>query len=79
MHWIDTFAEEKGYDRDDLLEVEGPTGTLNLMPLGVVIDAIKTTTKAEQDVIRVNIAQLDFANPAAPKDYLKHLAGALAL
>ena len=79
MHWIDTFAEEKGYGRDELLEVEGPTGTLNLMPLGVVIDAIKTTTKAEQDVIRVMIAQLDFGNPAAPKDYLKHLAGALAL
>lgn len=79
MHWIDTFADEKGYDRDELLEVEGPTGALNLMPLGVVIDAIKTTSKAEQDVIRVNIAQLDFVNPAAPKDYLKHLAQALAL
>jgi len=79
MHWIDTFAEEKGYGRDELLEVEGPTGAVNLMPLGVVIDAIKTTTKAEQDVIRVMIAQLDFGNPAAPKDYLKHLAGALAL
>jgi hypothetical protein len=79
MHWIDTFADEKGYDREELLEVEGPTGTTNIMPLGVVIDAIKTTSKAEQDIIRVNIAQLDFVNPAAPKDYLRHLAGALAL
>jgi len=79
MHWIDTFVDEKGYNRDELFEVEGLTGTTNIMPLGVVIDTIKTTSKAEQDVIRVNIAQLDFVNPAAPKDYLKHLAAALAL
>lgn len=79
MHWIDTFADEKGYDREELIEVEGPTGMTNIIPLGVVIDAVKNTSKAEQDIIRVNIAQLDFVNPAAPKDYLRHLAGALAL
>lgn len=79
MHWIDTFADEKGYDLEELLEVEGPTGTTNIIPLGVVIDAIKTTSKAEQDAIRSNIARLDFADPAAPKKYLQHLAQALAL
>lgn len=79
MHWIDTFVDEKGYDLEELLEVEGPTGSLNIMPLGVVVDAIRSAPKVEQDAIRANIARLDFASPAAPKDYLKHLAGALAL
>jgi hypothetical protein len=79
MHWIDTFVDEKGYDREELFEVDGPTGTTNIMPLGVVVDAIKNAPKREQDIIQVTIAQLDFVNPAAPKDYLKHLAQGLAL
>lgn len=79
MHWIDTFVEEKGYDREELIEVEGPTGTPNIIPLGVVVDAIKAASKAEQDIIHVTIAQLDYVDPKAPKDFIAHLAMALAL
>lgn len=79
MHWIDTFVDEKGYDPEELFEVEGPSGTTNIIPLAVVVEAIKNAPKSEQNVIRVTIAQLDFVNPAAPKDYLKHLAQGLAL
>lgn len=79
MHWIDAFVDEKGYDREEIIEVEGPTGTTNFIELGVVVDAIKTTSKTEQDAIRANIAKLDFADPKAPKGYLFHLAQALAL
>ena len=41
MHWIDVFVDEKGYDLEELFEVDGPTGTANIVPLGVVVDAIR--------------------------------------
>ena len=79
VHWIDVFVDEKGYDLEELFEVDGPTGTANIVPLGVVVDAIRGAPAAEQSAIRANIAKLDFADPAAPKKYLRHLAQALAL
>ena len=40
IKWLNTFNTEKGLDLDEILEVEGPSG-VNIMPLEVVIDAIK--------------------------------------
>jgi hypothetical protein len=75
--WLDTLVEEKGIDPEMLIEVEGPSGT-NIMPLEVVLDAMKATTPGEQAAIKNMIVRIDFANGDVV-DYLKHLAQAIAL
>ena len=44
--WIDTFIEEKGIDLEQTFEFENASGW-NLMPYGVVVEAIKTTVGQE--------------------------------
>jgi hypothetical protein len=78
VNWFDTFAEEKGWDLEEFFEVEGPEWGMNLIPLGVVLEAIKSSSKAERDAIKQKLIRLDFADPAAPKKFVRHLAGALA-
>lgn len=75
--WLNTLVEEKGYDLEGtLFEKEGPSG-LNIIPLGVVIDAIKKAPRHEQQAIKTMIVKLDFVNHDLLK-YFGHLAGALA-
>ena len=74
--WLDTFVEEKGLDTDEILEVEGASG-MNWIPLEVLLDAIKTTSRQEQIAIKAVIVKLDFIN-ADCLDYFKHLAKAIA-
>ena len=78
MNWFDTFASEKGWDLEEIFEAEGPQWGLNLIPLGVVLEAIKSSSKAEQAAIKSKLIKLDFLDPAGPKKFLAHLAGALA-
>ena len=49
--WLDTFVEEKGLDTEKRWEIEGPSGT-NSIPLGVVIEHCKITSKDEQRKIK---------------------------
>lgn len=75
--WLNLFVDEKGLDVEELLEVEGASGT-NFMPLQIVLDAIKGAPRHEQDGIKNMIVRIDFA--AAPVlPYFKHLARALAI
>jgi hypothetical protein len=74
--WLDVFLEEKGVDLDCVLEVEGPSG-LNLIPVGVLVLAMKAAPEVEQVGIREMLVKLDWANGDV-MGYLKHLAGALA-
>jgi hypothetical protein len=74
--WLDVFMEEKGIDLDRLLEVEGSSG-LNLIPVGVLVLAMKAAPEVEQVGIREMLVKLDWANGDV-MGYLKHLAGALA-
>lgn len=75
--WLDTLVEEKGYDLEEIFEVEGESGT-NWMPLEVVLDAIKATSPREQKAIQTVLVRLDFMNRNC-LDYFKHLAQALAI
>jgi len=75
--WIDTLVKEKGYDRESLFTVEGPSGQ-NIIPLGVVVNAIKTAPAHEQAAIKAVIVKLDFVN-AEIADYFRHLAQAIAI
>lgn len=75
--WLDTFIEEKGIDPDHIFEVQGDSG-FNIMPLAVVLDAMKQAPRQEQEAIKDKIVRLDFANaPILP--FFEHLAGALAI
>ena len=75
--WIDTLISEKNIDPETLIEVEGASGT-NIMPLQVVIDAIKSTTRNEQAAIKMTLVKIDFCNGDI-MHYFTHLAGALAI
>ena len=75
--WLDTLINEKGIDPEWNFAVEGPSG-LNHMCYQHVIDAIKTTSAAEQAGIKNMLVRIDFANGSV-MDYLKHLAKAIAI
>ena len=76
--WIDTFIEEKGIDIEStVFEVEGQETGLNIIPLGVVIEHIKITSKQEQAKIKDILVMIDFKNGDICH-FFKHLAQALA-
>lgn len=77
VSWLDTFVEEKGLDSGQLFEKEGPSG-LNIIPMGVVIAAMKTTNGEEQARIKSTLVRLDFVNADAV-GFFEHLAGALVI
>ena len=75
--WLDTLVEEKGYDTEGIIEVEGASGT-NWIPLGCLLDAIKSASQQEKDGIKRMIVRIDFVNGNL-MDYFKHLAQAIAI
>lgn len=75
--WLDTFVEEKGLDTEFLFQVDGLLGT-NFIPLGCVLDAIKSATPQEQKGIKDTIVKIDFRNGDV-MHFFNHLAKALAL
>ena len=76
--WLDTLVDEKGYDRETTFDVDGPEWGLNIIPLQVVIDAIKQAPVHEQKGIKSMLVRIDFANGDC-LDYFRHLSQALAL
>lgn len=75
--WLDTFLDEKNIDREELLEVKGPSG-MNIIPVGVVADAMKAAPFEEKKKIRDVLVKIDFHNGDV-LHFFKHLADALAL
>lgn len=75
--WLETFVAEKRLDREQILSVEGPSGT-NYIPLGIVVDAIIGAPESEQRVIKGVIVKIDFLNGDVV-DYFRHLAQAIAI
>jgi hypothetical protein len=77
--WIEIFLAEKGIDRDDVLEAEGPSG-VNIIPVGVLVDAMKGATSRERHGIKAKLVEIDFKAPGRRPvmDFLSHLAGAIA-
>jgi hypothetical protein len=75
--WLDTFLSEKGIGLDEVLEVDGPSGT-NWMPVGVLASIMKDEAPAaEQAGIKSMLVRIDFRNGDV-RDYLRHLARAVA-
>jgi hypothetical protein len=75
--WLDTFTAEKGLDAEQTFSVRGPSGE-NHIPLGCILDAIKSTTPAEQAAIKNTIVKIDFCNGDVCH-YFGHLAQAIAI
>lgn len=75
--WIDTFLSEKGVDSEERFEVEGKSG-LNSIPVGSIVSLMKQTSKREQHGIKSMLVKIDFVNGDV-RDYLKHLAKAVAV
>ncbi len=59
--WLDTFIAEKGIDLEATFQFDNDNG-FNIMPYGVVVEAIKTTTGIERASIKTMIVKIDFAN-----------------
>jgi len=78
IHWLRTFVEEKGLDREQVFEVQGPVWGLNSIPLGVVLEHIEIAPAHEQAAIKSMLVKIDFCNGDVT-DYLRHLAQAIAI
>lgn len=78
--WIDTFLSEKGIDTEDTVQAVGPSGT-NDIPVGCLVDLMKTAPYSEQRTIREMLVCIDFRAPGRKPvlDYFAHLAQAVAL
>ena len=74
--YLETLITEKGRDLEDILEVEGPSGT-NYMPLAVLVEAIDHAPTREQQAIRKQLVYIDFHNGDV-FDYFRHIAQAIA-
>lgn len=75
--WLETFVSEKNLDTEQVFQVAGKSGT-NHIPLGCVLDAIKSAPSHEQAGIKSMIVKIDFRNGDVCH-YFKHLAQAIAL
>ena len=75
--WLDTFVDEKDLDVEDILEVDGESGT-NFIPLGALLDVIKEAPQNEQTAIKAVLVKIDLINGDV-MDYFRHLSKAIAV
>lgn len=78
--WIDTFISEKGIDLEDTVTAMGDFGE-NIIPVGCLIDAMKSAPANEQAAIKNMMVKIDFVAPGRKPvmDFLEHLAKAIAI
>ena len=75
--WLDTFLEEKNIELEDTFSFEDEITGYNLMPYGVVVEAIKNKPALAQKEIQRILILLDFKNLPI-KGYLEHIGKSLA-
>jgi hypothetical protein len=72
--WIDTLIEEKGIDTiATVYEIESELSGLNLVPLAVVVESLKTLPSDLKAKIKDTLVKIDFRNGDV-HHYFKHLA-----
>ena len=76
--WLNTFIDEKGIDREHIIEAEGPVYGTNMIPVQVLITHMENAPTHEQKAIKSMIVKIDFHN-ADVMDYFKHLSQAIAI
>jgi hypothetical protein len=75
--WLDTFTTEKNLNVEQVFTVQGATGA-NHIPLGCVIEAIKSAPVREQNAIKDVLVIIDFHHGDVCR-YFAHLAQAIAI
>lgn len=75
--WLNTFVDEKGIDREAVIEAEGPRYGTNWIPVECLLQAIIQAPRHEQDAIKNMLVKIDFHNGDV-MHYFKHLAQAIA-
>jgi len=74
--WLDRFISEKGLDLETMIQVETPQNW-HLMPLGVLVQYIKSAPLHEKQAIQNMLVRIDFRNGDV-MHYFRHLAQGLA-
>lgn len=75
--WLNTFIDEKGIDREEVIEATGVSGK-NFIPVGCLLEAMEQAPTCEQQAIKNTIVRIDFANGDV-MHYFRHLAQAIAI
>ena len=75
--WLNTLIEEKGLDKEEIIEVEGDSG-MNFIPLGVVVEHINIATQQEKRQIKNTLVYIDFKNGDL-MHFFRYLAQAIAI
>jgi len=60
--WLKVFVEEKEINTGRVFEFVSENGTWNYMPLEVVLEFIKGTSKQTKAQIKENLVKIDFYN-----------------
>jgi len=74
--YINTLVSEKGLDLEQVIEVQGESGT-NFIPLGVVVEHIDICNESEYQQIKTTLAKIDFHNGDV-MHFFTYLAQAIA-
>jgi hypothetical protein len=74
--YLNNLIEEKGLDLEEIIEVQGESGT-NFIPLGVVVEHILIAPDHEKKQIRNVLVKIDFKNGDV-MHFFKYLAEAIA-
>jgi len=74
--YIHTLVKEKGLDLEQVIEVQGESGT-NFIPLGVVVEHIDICNESEYSQIKTTLAKIDFHNGDV-MHFFTYLAQAIA-
>ena len=75
--WLDLLIAEKGVDLEATFTFIDFRGEYNIMPYGVVVEAMHSAPLHEQAIIKGTVVKIDFANGDI-LHYLRHLGTALA-
>jgi len=74
--YIHTLVSEKGLNLEQVIEVQGESGT-NFIPLGVVVEHIDICNESEYGQIKTTLAKIDFHNGDV-MHFFTYLAQAIA-
>jgi hypothetical protein len=74
--WLNTFVDEKGIDREEVLTVSGPSGD-NYIPVQCLLNVIEIAPAHEQAQIKNTIVKIDFCNGDV-LHFFRHLCQAIA-
>ena len=76
-NYLENLIEEKGFDIEDTINVEGASGT-NLISLACIVEYILNQTKENQNKVRTVLVKIDFQNGDV-KHFFTHIAKSMAI